>query len=139
MGTNLFQQLEQVLGDLDKLLSGDKAKAVKSAISELGKIEMFQDINSLVETLIALFETLKGGINDFDFDGLPGVSEISELSGLVSTLLDTSDALEVGLGDVELVRKVTNVTSGLATFQEAKARILISIGNILSALEGLKG
>lgn len=134
---DLFQELKDVLQDFKDFLD-DNVPTIKPAIQAL--ISIVPKIGDLLDELIDLLNKLKTEVQNLDVSAIPGLSEVSEFTGKVTTLLEGAkkvlpdDADEV----VDNVLEISEVISGLPSVEEVKTEIISLIDAIIVHLNSLK-
>jgi len=100
---------------------------------------MIPQINELITKLISLMGDLKTEINNLNVGAIPGLDKVSQFTGSVKTLLETSKNLLPGEADtIDDVLAVVNVVTGLPTLDTVKADIIALIDQIVGHLNSLK-
>lgn len=134
--TNLFEELEKVLTDFKEFLD-DNVATIKPAIQVLAL--MIPQINELIDKLGDLMSQLKTEIQKLDVGNIPGLSEVSEFTGNITTFLDAAENLVPDLADtVSEVRGVAGVVSSLPSLDQVKTEIITLIDAIVAHLNNLK-
>ena len=97
-------------------------------------------ITDLINSLIELMGKIKTEIENLDVSSIPGLSEVSNFTDSIKTLLDTSRDLlpEDAKGTADDVLEIVNVVSGLPSLEDVKAEILSLIDAIVVHLNSLK-
>ena len=134
--TNLFQELKDVLTEFKEFLD-EKVPIIKPAINALAS--MIPQINELIDKLVDLMNQLKTEIQNLDVGSIPGLSEVSEFTGKVTSLLDTAENLVPDLATtIGEVRSVASVVTSLPSLDQVKTEILGLIDAIVTHLNSLK-
>ncbi len=133
----LFEELKDVLADFKKFLD-DNVSTIKPAIAALSAA--VPQITDLINSLIELMGKIKTEIENLDVSSIPGLSEVSNFTDSIKTLLDTSRDLlpEDAKGTADDVLEIVNVVSGLPSLEDVKAEILSLIDAIVVHLNSLK-
>lgn len=133
---NLFEQLQSVLQDFKDFLDTN-VPTIKPAIQALASL--IPQIVDLLDLLIGLMNDLKTEVQNLDVSGIPGLDEVSQFTGQITTFLDTTQDLLPNQADtIEEIRGVANVVTGLPSLDEVKTEILALIDAITAHLNSLK-
>lgn len=133
---NLFEQLQSVLQDFKDFLDTN-VPTIKPAIQALASL--IPQIVDLLDLLIGLMNDLKTEVQNLDVSSIPGLDEVSQFTGQITTFLDTTkDLLPDQAATIEEIRSVANVVSGLPSLDEVKTEILALIDAITAHLNSLK-
>ena len=96
-------------------------------------------IVDLLDLLIGLMNDLKTEVQNLDVSGIPGLDQVSQFTGQITTFLDTTkDLLPDQAATIEEIRSVANVVTGLPSLDEIKTEILALIDAITAHLNSLK-
>ena len=133
----LYEELKDVLEDFKTFLDGNVA-TIKPAITALASV--IPKITDLIDLLIELMGKIKTEIENLDVSSIPGLSEVSEFTDSIKTLLETSKDLlpDDAMGTADDVLEVVNVVSGLPSLDDVKAEIISLIDAIVVHLNSLK-
>lgn len=133
---NLFEQLQSVLQDFKDFLDTN-VPTIKPAIQALASL--IPQIVDLLDLLIGLMNDLKTEVQNLDVSSIPGLDEVSQFTGQITTFLDTTkDLLPDQAATIEEIRSVANVVTGLPSLDEVKTEILALIDAITAHLNSLK-
>ena len=134
---SLYEELKDVLEDFNSFLD-DNVATIKPAITALASV--IPKITDLIDLLIELMGKIKTEIENLDVSSIPGLSEVSEFTDSVKTLLDTSKDLlpDDARGTADDVLEIVNVVSGLPSLDDVKGEILSLIDAIVAHLNSLK-
>ncbi len=133
---NLFEQLKTVLQDFKNFLDTN-VPTIKPAIQALASL--IPQIVDLLDLLIGLMNDLKTEVQNLDVSAIPGLDQVSQFTGQITTFLDTTkDLLPDQASTIEEIRSVANVVTGLPSLDEIKAEILTLIDAITAHLNSLK-
>ena len=133
---NLFEQLKSVLQDFKDFLDTN-VPTIKPAIQALASL--VPQIVDLLDLLIGLMNDLKTEVQNLDVSGIPGLDQVSQFTGQITTFLDTTkDLLPDQAATIEEIRSVANVVTGLPSLDEIKTEILALIDAITAHLNSLK-
>jgi len=133
---NLFEQLKSVLQDFKDFLDTN-VPTIKPAIQALASL--VPQIVDLLDLLIGLMNDLKTEVQNLDVSGIPGLDQVSQFTGQITTFLDTTkDLLPDQASTIEEIRSVANVVTGLPSLDEVKTEILALIDAITAHLNSLK-
>ncbi len=133
---NLFEQLKSVLQDFKDFLDTN-VPTIKPAIQALASL--IPQIVDLLDLLIGLMNDLKTEVQNLDVSAIPGLDQVSEFTGQITTFLDTTkDLLPDQASTIEEIRSVANVVTGLPSLDEVKTEILALIDAITAHLNSLK-
>lgn len=133
---NLFEQLKTVLQDFKDFLDTN-VPTIKPAIRALASL--IPQIVDLLDLLIGLMNDLKTEVQNLDVSGIPGLDQVSQFTGQITTFLDTTkDLLPDQASTIEEIRSVANVVTSLPSLDEIKAEILTLIDAITAHLNSLK-
>ncbi|HEV2359517.1 MAG TPA: hypothetical protein VGZ23_18150 [bacterium] len=134
--TNLYQDLKKALNDFKTFLDSNVA-TIKPAIQALKAI--LPQIGDLIDKLVNLMNQLKTAIQNLNVSSIPGLSQVSQFTTAVKSLLQTAETL---LPDqkaaIDDVLGVTDVVSGLPSLDQVKTDILNLIDGIVQDLNSLK-
>lgn len=134
--TNLYQDLKKALSDFKTFLDSNVA-TIKPAIQALKAI--LPQIGDLIDKLVNLMNQLKTAIQNLNVSSIPGLSQVSQFTTAVKSLLQTAETL---LPDqkaaIDDVLGVTDVVSGLPSLDQVKTDILNLIDGIVQDLNSLK-
>ena len=133
----LYEELKDVLEDFKTFLD-DNVATIKPAITALASV--IPKITDLIDLLIELMGKIKTEIENLDVSSIPGLSEVSEFTDSIKTLLETSKDLlpDDAMGTADDVLEVVNVVSGLPSLDDVKAEIISLIDAIVVHLNSLK-
>lgn len=133
---NLFEQLKSVLQDFKDFLDTN-VPTIKPAIQALASL--IPQIVDLLDLLIGLMNDLKTEVQNLDVSSIPGLDQVSQFTGQITTFLDTTkDLLPDQAATIEEIRSVANVVTGLPSLDEVKTEILALIDAITAHLNSLK-
>jgi len=133
---NLFEQLKSVLQDFKDFLDAN-VPTIKPAIQALASL--VPQIVDLLDLLIGLMNDLKTEVQNLDVSAIPGLDQVSQFTGQITTFLDTTkDLLPDQASTIEEIRSVANVVTGLPSLDEVKTEILALIDAITAHLNSLK-
>lgn len=133
---NLFEQLKTVLQDFKDFLDAN-VPTIKPAIQALASL--IPQIVDLLDLLIGLMNDLKTEVQNLDVSAIPGLDQVSQFTGQITTFLDTTkDLLPDQASTIEEIRSVANVVTGLPSLDEVKTEILALIDAITTHLNSLK-
>jgi phage-related protein len=134
--TNLYQDLKKALNDFKTFLDSNVA-TIKPAIQALKAI--LPQIGDLIDKLVNLMNQLKTAIQNLNVSTIPGLSQVSQFTAAVKSLLQTAETL---LPDqkaaIDDVIGVTDVVSALPSLDQVKTDILNLIDGIVQDLNSLK-
>ncbi len=134
---NLFQELRDALKEFRDFLASPAVTLVKQAIQALAAL--IPQINELVDKLIALMDKLKTEIDKLDVGTIPGLEEVSDFTGKITTLLTTAkNLLPAQAGAIDDVLSVANVVTSLPSLDAIKTEIKNLITEITTQLQSLK-
>ncbi len=133
---NLFEQLKSVLQDFKDFLDAN-VPTIKPAIQALASL--IPQIVDLLDLLIGLMNDLKTEVQNLDVSAIPGLDQVSQFTGQITTFLDTTkDLLPDQASTIEEIRSVANVVTSLPSLDEVKTEILALIDGITAHLNSLK-
>ena len=133
---NLYQELKDALQEFKTFLDTN-VPVIKPAIQALKSV--VPQIGDLLDKLIELMGKLKTEIQNLNVSAIPGLDKVSQFTGSVKTLLETSkNLLPNEAGAIDEVLAVTNVVTGLPSLDAVKADILGLIDAIVVHLNSLK-
>ncbi len=134
--TNLYEDLKSALQELKDFLQTN-ITTIKPAVQALA--EIVPQVVTLIDELIGLLGQLKTEIENLDVAGIPGLAEVSQFTGSVTTFLETAKSL---LPDqqatIDEVLAAANVVTGLPSLDQVKTEILALIDAIVGNLNQLK-
>jgi hypothetical protein len=134
--TNLYEELKDALQELKDFLQANTA-TIKPAVQALAGI--VPQVVTLLDELIDLLGQVKTEIQNLDVSAIPGLDEVSEFTGSVTTFLETAKAL---LPDqrqtIEDVIGAAGVVGSLPSLDQVKGEIIALIDAIIANLNQLK-
>jgi phage-related protein len=136
---NIYQDLKDVLEEFKTFLAQEpRFGTIKTAISSLASV--IPKIVDVIDLLIDLMNQIKTEIQNLDVSAIPGLSDVSEFTGQITSFLDAaadlvSDEIK---GTVDDIRSAINLVGGLPSLEEVKADIVELIGFIVGKLGELK-
>ena len=134
--TNLYEELKDALQELKDFLQANTA-TIKPAIQALAGI--VPQVVTLLDELIGLLQQVKTEIQNLDVSGIPGLAEVSQFTGSVTTFLETAKALLPQEQDtIEDVIAAAGVVGSLPSLDQVKAEIVALIDAIVADLNQLK-
>ncbi|MBL8162646.1 MAG: hypothetical protein JNJ61_11720 [Anaerolineae bacterium] len=132
MIADLRTALTEFKGFLD-----ENVPVIRPAINAIASL--IPQINELLDKLVELMNSLKAEVQRLDVSNIPGLDQVSEFTGQVTTLLETTRALlPAQEGAINEVLSVAGVVGGLPELNEAKAEIIALIDAISAHLNSLK-
>jgi hypothetical protein len=135
-GTNLFQELKDVLQDFTDFLDENVA-TIRPAINALAGL--IPQINDLLNLLIGLMNSLRTEIENLDVSGIPGLEEVSMFTTRIRAFLEAARSLLPDqAGTIDEVLSVADVVTSLPSLDEVRAEILALITAIIGHLESLR-
>jgi hypothetical protein len=135
-GTNLFQELKDVLQDFKDFLDENVA-TIRPAINALAGL--IPQINDLLNLLIGLMNSLRTEIENLDVSGIPGLEEVSMFTTRIRAFLEAARSLLPDqAGTIDEVLSVADVVTSLPSLDEVRAEILALITAITGHLESLR-
>jgi hypothetical protein len=135
-GTNLFQELKDVLQDFKDFLDENVA-TIRPAINALAGL--IPQINDLLNLLIGLMNSLRTEIENLDVSGIPGLEEVSMFTTRIRAFLEAARSLLPDqAGTIDEVLSVADVVTSLPSLDEVRAEILALITAIIGHLESLR-
>jgi hypothetical protein len=135
-GTNLFQELKDVLQDFKDFLDENVA-TIRPAINALAGL--IPQINDLLNLLIGLMNSLRTEIENLDVSGIPGLEEVSMFTTRIRAFLEAARSLLPDqAGTIDEVLGVADVVTSLPSLDEVRAEILALITAITGHLESLR-
>lgn len=136
-GSNLYQELKDVLADFKTFLDNNVA-TIKPAIQALASL--IPQIVDVIDLLVNLMNQIKTEIQNLDVSAIPGLSEVSQFTTQISNFLDAAADLLPDETDstVASIRSALNVVGGLPSLDDVKQEILDLITTIVDDLNGLK-
>ena len=134
---DLFQELKDVLQDFKEFLDTN-VPTIKPAIQAL--ISIVPKIGDLLDELIDLLNKLKTEVQNLDVSAIPGLSEVSDFTGKITTLLESAKKILPDDADtvVDNVLEISEMISGLPSVEEVKTEIISLIDAIIGHLNSLK-
>lgn len=134
--SNLIADLRAALTEFKGFLD-ENVPVIKPAINAIASL--IPQINELLDKLVELMNSLKAEVQRLDVSNIPGLDQVSEFTGQVTTLLETTRALlPAQEGAINEVLSVAGVVGGLPELNEAKAEIIALIDAISAHLNSLK-
>jgi hypothetical protein len=134
---NLYQDLKNALEQFKGFLDTN-APVIKPAIGPINTA-LGGRLFELLDKLIALMNQLKTEINGINVGAVPGLSQVSQFTTAVKTLLETSkNLLPNEAATIDDVLGVVNVVSSLPSLDTVKADIISLINDIIGHLNNLK-
>lgn len=135
--SNIYEDLKKALEDFNKFLE-DNVATIRPAIQQLAS--MIPGIVDVIDLLVNLMNDIKTEIENLDVSNIPGLSEVSEFTTMITGFLDASGDLlpEGSEGTVSDIRSALNVVGGLPSLDEVKQDILDLIVAIVGHLNSLK-
>lgn len=134
---NLYQELKDALQEFKDFLTTNAA-VIKPAIGPINQA-LNGRVFELIDKLVALLNKLKTEITNINVGNIPGLDKVSQLTGAVKTLLETSkNLLPDEAATIDDVLSAVNVVSGLPTLDTVKADILQLLTDITGLLNDLK-
>jgi ABC-type transporter Mla subunit MlaD len=135
--SNLYQELKDALTQFKQFLDSSTA-TLKPAIAALKPI--VPQIGDLLDKLIGLLGQLKDAINNINVDNIPGLSQVSQFTASVTTLLQTAETLLPSeKSAIDDVLGAANVVTSLPSLSAVKQDILALLTGIINDLNALKG
>jgi ABC-type transporter Mla subunit MlaD len=135
-GTNLFQELKDVLQEFKDFLDENVA-TIRPAINALAGL--IPQINDLLNLLIGLMNSLRTEIENLDVSGIPGLEEVSNFTMRIRAFLEAArNLLPEEAGTIDEVLAVADVVTSLPSLDEVRAEILALITAITGHLESLR-
>jgi len=135
-GTNLFQELKDVLQEFKEFLDENVA-TIRPAINALAGL--IPQINDLLNLLIGLMNSLRTEIENLDVSGIPGLEEVSNFTMRIRAFLEAArNLLPEEAGTIDEVLAVADVVTSLPSLDEVRAEILALITAITGHLESLR-
>ncbi len=135
--SNLYQELKDALTQFKQFLDSSTA-TLKPAIAALKPI--VPQIGDLLDKLIGLMGQLKDAINNINVDNIPGLSQVSQFTSSVTTLLQTAETLLPSeKSAIDDVLGAANVVTSLPSLSAVKQDILALLTGIINDLNALKG
>ena len=136
MPSNLFEELKEALATFKGFLDENVPK-IQEGINLLASL--IPQINDLIAQLKNLLNSIKTEIQNLDVSSIPGLSEISGMTGQVTSLLNTAkDLLPDQASEIDSVLSVANVVTGLPSLDEVKTEIVTLIDGINGHLTSLQ-
>jgi hypothetical protein len=134
-----FKQLDTALGEFESFLD-PKVATIKPTLQTLSKF--LPQINTLIDSLIALMNSLKAEIQKINLGAIGGgaVQEVTDLSGHAGTFLTAAAPLvpqEAAL--IDKAQSALGVVGGLSNFGSLQTSILNHIDHLIGDLNQLKG
>lgn len=134
--SSLIADLRAALTEFKGFLD-ENVPVIRPAINAIASL--IPQINELLDMLLELMNSLKAEVQRLDVSNIPGLEEVSEFTGQVTTLLETTRALlPAQEGAINEVLSVAGVVGGLPELNEAKAEIIALIDAISAHLNSLK-
>jgi phage-related protein len=134
--TNLYQELKDALQELKDFLQANTA-TIKPAVQALAGI--VPQVVTLIDELIDLLGQVKTEIQNLDVGAIPGLDEVSEFTGNVTTFLETAKTLLPDQKEtIEDVIGAASVVGSLPTLDQVKGDIITLIDAIVGNLNQLK-
>lgn len=136
-----FHQLQTVLQQFKTFLDTNK-NTIKPAVEALKTV--VPQVVDLIDKLIALMTEIKTEIkteiNNINPAAIPGLQQVTEFTGQVSSFLTTARPLlpAAGASTVDEVQSALGVVSGLGNLQGIKTQLLALIDDINADLNFLK-
>jgi ABC-type transporter Mla subunit MlaD len=132
---NLYQELKDALSQFKSFIDTNSA-TLKPAITALKPI--VPQIGDLLTKLIDLMNQLKTTISGINVGAIPGLSQVSQFTGTVKTLLTTAEALlPQQKTAIDEVVAATDVVTGLPSLDTVKQDILNLLTGIINDLTAL--
>jgi hypothetical protein len=131
---NLYQELKDALAQFKTFIDTNSA-ILKPAITALKPIVPISD---LLTKLIDLMNQLKTAISGINVGAIPGLSQVSQFTSTVKTLLQTAEALlPQEKAAIDQVLAATDVFTGLPSLDTVKQDILTLLTGIINDLNSL--
>jgi ABC-type transporter Mla subunit MlaD len=135
VATNLFDDLKKALQELKDFLAAKK-DLIKPAVSALKGLGL--PIGDLLTQLITLLDKLKTAITNLDTSQVPGLSDISNFTGGVRSVLEAAKSLLPDeSAQIDQVLSVADVVTSLPSLDQVKQEITDLIGAIVADLQDL--
>jgi len=132
---NLYQELKDALSQFKSFIDTNSA-TLKPAITALKPI--VPQIGDLLTKLIDLMNQLKSAISGINVGAIPGLSQVSQFTSTVKTLLTTAEALlPQQKTAIDEVLAATDVVTGLPSLDTVKQDILNLLTGIINDLTAL--
>ena len=133
---NLFEQLKSNLEVFNTFLD-DNVSVIKPAVQALDSL--VPQITDLISSLADLLNSLKTEIQNLDVGAIANLDKVSQFTGNVTNILQTSTDLLPNLGsEIESVLSIANVVSGLPSLDEIKTEIIGLLDAIIVHINSLK-
>jgi len=133
--SNLYQQLKDALQQFKQFLD-TSAATLAPAIQQLKP--MVPQIGDLLTKLIDLMNQLHDAVNQIDVNNIPGLSQVTQFTTGVTTLLQTAESLlPAEKPAIDEVLSAAGVVTQLPSLGDVKQQILDLITGIIGDLQTL--
>lgn len=133
--SNLYQQLKDALQQFKTFLD-TSATTLAPAIQQLKP--MVPQIGDLLSKLIDLMNQLHDAVNQIDVNNIPGLSQVTQFTTGVTTLLQTAESLlPAEKPAIDEVLSAAGVVTQLPSLGDVKQQILDLITGIIGDLNTL--
>jgi hypothetical protein len=136
--TNVFQELKDALDDLKKFLE-ENAATVGPAIKALA--EIVPPVNTLIDELISLLETLKSEIGKLNVGGIAEeqLKKLPAFAKSITTMLNAAKTvLPDEASDINEVIGAVNLVGSVPSLDQVKEQVILVIDDIVALLSGMK-
>ena len=137
---NAYQELQDGLDELKRILKSDEAVAIKGAITALAPL--VPALKVVIDELIKLLDELQKEVNKLQIGNINGLTELSEIMDAAVTITDAAKLLlkndPKGLEVATKVSDALSLVTALPTLDDLRVTLTAAIAEVKTGLIGLK-
>ncbi len=136
MASNLFEDLKAALADFKTFLDANVG-TIKPAIQQIAAL--IPQVTELITGLRGLMTSIKTEIQNLDVAAIPGLAQVSAMTGQINTLLSSAkNLLPDQAGEIDTILGIADVVTGLPSLDAIKGEIVSLIDAINGHLTSLQ-